>query len=187
MENKISIYLAVSLIIVSAIIGVGIGYYFNPEYSLAMYDKNSMNLGRADRWLDLRYIDAMISHHQGAILLAKQAEKSQRQEVKELALTIQQDEPKAIAELYQWKKEWYGDVRQVKNPVVANLGEYDDKFDLRFLNALISHHDTGILMVKEVRQKSSRAEILNNADAVESFLSGGVTMLKDWRNQWYNI
>ncbi len=185
--QKISIYLFLSLLIITFIVGVGFGYYLTPEYKLSMFDKNEMNLGQADKWFDLRYIDAMIAHHKGAILLAKQAEKSQRQEIKDLALEIQKNEPVLIAELYQWKKDWYNDSRVVKDPVVSKLGNYDDNFDLRFLNALIYHHEAGILMTKETRTKSSNAVILNNADAVENFLSNSSKMLKEWRINWYGI
>jgi len=185
--NKISIYLAVSLMIVCAIIGVSVGYFLTPQYTLTMYDKSTMDLGRADKWLDLRYIDAMIAHHRGAILVAKQAEVSKRPEVKNLAIEIQKNEPVLIAELYAWKKAWYNDTRSVKDPIVPNLGSYDASFDLRFLNAVIAHHEAGIVMTKDVRTKSSRSEVLNNADAVEAFLTTSGNMLKEWRKSWYKI
>jgi uncharacterized protein (DUF305 family) len=185
--KNISIYLAVSLMVVSGVVGLVVGYYLTPQYSLSMYDKSSMDLGRSDKWLDLRYIDAMISHHRGAILLAKQAEKSQRPEIQSLSQEIQKNEPVLIEELYKWKKQWFGDSKKVIDPVVANLGNYDETFDLRFLNALIAHHLNGVLMTKDVRVKSSRSEILNNADAVEKFLNDSGLMLKDWRKSWYNI
>lgn len=185
---KISIYLAVALAVIAGIVGMSVGYYLTPQYQLTMYDKNTMDLGRPDRWLDLHYINAMIAHHRGAVLVAKQAQAvSQRQEIKDLAVEIQKGEPPLIEELYQWKKAWYNDVRKVKDPVVPNLGAYDDKFDLRFLNAVVFHHEAGIVMTKEVRTKSSRTEILNNADAVENFLTGSIKMLKEWRKQWYNL
>jgi len=38
-----------------------------------------------------------------------------------------------------------------------------------------------------VHTKSSRSEILDNANAVEQFLSGGILMLKGWRAEWYNV
>jgi uncharacterized protein (DUF305 family) len=104
-----------------------------------------------------------------------------------LAGAIRQDEPKAIAELYAWKKEWYNDTRSVRDPIVARLGTADTTFDLRFLNALIAHHEEGILMTKETRRKSSRSEILNNTDAVELFLVNGLKNLRDLRKNWYNL
>jgi uncharacterized protein (DUF305 family) len=185
--EKISVYLTVALMVISAIVGVGIGYMLTPQYTLSMYDKNVMDLGRPDKWLDLRYVDSMISHHRGAILLAEQAELSERTEVRELAKEIQKGEPVLIAELYAWKKEWYGDTRTVTDPVVAKLGSYDATFDLRFLNALIAHHESGVRMTKEVRLKSSRGAILDNANAVEAFLTGSEEMLKGWRSAWYSI
>lgn len=186
--QKISIYFALAFIIISFVIGLGFGYFMTPQYRLSMYSQREMDLGIADRWLDLRYVNAMVAHHRGAMLMAEQAEKnSQRSEIRDLAVAIQKDDPQAIAELYAWKKDWYKDNRQVRDPYPVQLGSGDDKFDLRFLNALIAHHEAGIAMTKEVRLKSSRAEVLNNADAVESFLNNGLLMLKDWRQEWYKI
>ncbi|MBP7811453.1 MAG: DUF305 domain-containing protein [Candidatus Moranbacteria bacterium] len=183
--RKISIHLAASLALIAALVGFGFGYVLTPDY--AMYDKSRMDFGRPDRTLDLRYIDAMIAHHRGAMLLAKQAQESEREEIRNLAQAIQAGEPKLIAELYAWKRDWYGDRRPVVDPLVAKLGDYDVTFDLRFLNALIAHHESGILMTKEIRLKSSRNAILDNADAVETFLAGGLVMLRDWRIKWYNL
>ncbi len=185
---KISIYATFGFVIMGIILGIAFGYYLTPEYKVSMYEKNAMSLGQADRTFDLRYINAMIAHHRGAMLLAEQLEKnSERTEMQTLAQNILADEPKAIAELYSWKKDWYGDTKNVRDPIVANLGPSDEKFDLRFLNALIAHHEAGIVMTKETRLKSSRAEILDNADAVEVFLTNGIVTLKSIRSSWYNI
>ena len=185
--KQITLALAVSLMIVSAVAGIGIGYWLTPQYNLSMYDKNVMDLGQPDKWVDLRYIDAMIAHHRGAMLLAKQAQESRRPEIRELAASILKDEPPNIDELYRWKKSWYGDTRPVRDPQTPKLGTVDKTFDLRFLNALIAHHRNGILMTREIRLKSSRSEVLDNADKVEQFLTGGIAMLRDWRTKWYGI
>ncbi|NTW11583.1 MAG: DUF305 domain-containing protein [Chlorobiaceae bacterium] len=185
--RKISLPLATALMIVSCVIGIGAGYWLTPQYRLSMYDKNAMDLGAPDKWLDLRYLDAMIEHHRGAMLLASQASKSRRKEISTLAADILKNEPEAIGELYRWKKKWYEDYRIVQDPNSPHLGKYDRTFDLRFLNALIAHHENGIRMTREIRLKSSRSEILDNADTVELFLRNGVGMLKDWRKAWYNV
>lgn len=186
--NKISTSFAVSLMIISGVVGLVIGYSTNPQYKINMYDKTSMDFGRADRTLDLRYINAMISHHRGAMLLAEQVQNTtQRKEMKDLSAIILKDEPVAIAELYAWKKDWYKDTKEVKDPIVSNLGTYDEKFDLRFLNALIAHHEAGLVMTKDIKTKSSRTEILNNADAVDTFLNTTLKLFKDWRIEWYKI
>lgn len=185
---KISSLLVISIVIVSFVLGLMGGYYVSPSYQQTMFDKEEMGLGKADRFVDLRYLNQMAAHHRGAMLLAEQVkDKTTRTELKELSAAILIGEPKLIDELYGWKRDWYKDDRQVKDPVVANLGPADDKVDLRFLNALIAHHEAGIEMTKEVRTKSSRAEVLNNADAVETFLEGSLTNLKEWRKEWFNV
>jgi uncharacterized protein (DUF305 family) len=186
--QKISLTLAMGIAIITGVVGVGVGYYLTPEYQLSMFNKTDMSLGKPDRWLDLRYVNAMIAHHRGAVLLAEQiGQNSQRSEINELATMILKNEPVAIAELYAFKKEWYNDTRQVKDPIVAKLGGADEKFDLRFLNALIAHHEIGLLMTDDIKAKSSRTEVLNNADAVDTFLTTTLKTFKDWRLAWYSI
>lgn len=185
--KNISLPIAASFALVALILGIIIGYSATPEYRQTMFSSSRMDLGPADRWIDQRYIDAMIAHHRGAMLMAEQAQvNGGRPEIKKLAGDILAGEPKLIAELYAWKKDWYNNERTVKDPLVANLGSADATFDLRFLNALIAHHEAGIAMTQEVRTKSSRSEILDNANAVEQFLAGGITMLTEWRAGWYN-
>lgn len=185
-------YLAISIAIVMLIIGIGIGYIITPQYALQANSGTDgmgmVSLGRSDTKVDLRYLNAMITHHRGAMLLAEQVkDKTRRQEIQSLAEAILADEPKNISELYQWKKAWYKDASKVKDPKVANLGEYDDKLDLRLLNALIAHHQDGLDMNKEIRLKTSRTEVLNSADATDNFFNTTKAKFIQWRSEWYGI
>lgn len=189
MDNTATrIALTTSLGIVVFCSGVIVGHFFTPEYKQTMYAPSTMQLGLADGLVDLRYLNAMIAHHRGAVLLAQQLEsRTTRPELQELAAEIQKNEPVLIAELLEWKKEWYSDYRPVRDPSVAQLGAADAKVDLRFLNALIAHHEAGIVMTQEIKTKTSRAEVLNNADAVESFLKESSGVLKQRRKEWFGI
>lgn len=185
--KHIPVALAASLMLICAIVGVAVGYYLTPAYQLSMYEENTMELGASDRFFDLRYLNAMIAHHRAAMLMAEQAQTSEREEVRTLAAAILSDEPKLIDELYAWKKEWYSDSRRVPDPQVPQFGAHDQTFDLRFLNALIAHHEAGIRMTGESRMKSSRADVQNNANAVEAFLTKTGETLRGWRADWYNL
>lgn len=122
------------------------------------------------------------------MLLAEQAQPlTQKKEIQDLVADILKNEPPAIQELYDWKKSWYGDTKKVKDPIVAKLGDYDKTYELRFLNALIAHHEDGLKMTREVRTKSSRMEILNNADAVDTFFVTTLEIFKGWRKEWYQF
>lgn len=184
-------YLTTSLITIGFIAGMGAGYVLSPQYSMSDSSDDGMamvDLGRADRYVDLRYINAMAVHHRGAMQLAEQVkDSSKRIEIRNLANDILKNEPVLIEELYSWKNDWYKDATKVADKKVANIGSYDEKLDLRFLNALIAHHEMGIEMTQDIRTKSTRNEILNNADAVEKFLQDSKTILEEWRNEWYGI
>nr|BBH91520.1 hypothetical protein KTC_62710 [Thermosporothrix sp. COM3] len=58
---------------------------------------------------DQRFLAAMISHHQGAIDMAKEAQqKAEHQEIKNLANSIITAQQKEIDQMKQWEKSWYG-------------------------------------------------------------------------------
>ncbi len=66
------------------------------------------DLGSADAQYDLRFINMMIPHHQGAIVMATDAiAKSQRPELKKLAQSIITSQQQEIAQMQQWRKQWY--------------------------------------------------------------------------------
>ena len=75
------------------------------KHSSGMNHNMAMNLGTADAEYDLRFIDAMTPHHQGAVNMAKEAQqKSQRPEIKKLADDIIKAQNKEINQLKQWRK-----------------------------------------------------------------------------------
>lgn len=182
--------LITSLVIISFILGMGTGFTLSPEYANKMATKQSTmkELGNPDKFLDLRYLDNVIAHHQSAIYMAKQAEtETQRPEIKSLAQEIIKVDEASIIELYTWKKSWYKNSKQIINYEKINLGKSDNNFDLRFLNALIAHHDEAIMGGEEIRTKSNRNEVLTLADSIIEGLTKSKTQLLTWRKSWYKI
>ena len=69
----------------------------------------NMDLGAADSSFDLRFINAMLPHHEGALEMAKEAQnKSKRPEIKKLAQEILTSQQAEIDQMKQWRKSWYG-------------------------------------------------------------------------------
>jgi uncharacterized protein (DUF305 family) len=67
------------------------------------------DLGAADDKFDLRFLDGMIPHHKGALVMAEQVLKnSDRPELKQLANDILTSQQTEIDQMTQWKKDWYG-------------------------------------------------------------------------------
>lgn len=68
----------------------------------------SMDLGAADDQFDLRFLNAMIPHHEGAVVMAQDAlSKSKRPEIQKLAQEIITSQKAEIQQMQQWKQAWY--------------------------------------------------------------------------------
>jgi len=70
--------------------------------------KMSKDIGAADAEFDLRFMNAMIAHHESALTMAQDAlSKSQRPDVKQLAQDIITSQQAEIDQMKQWRQAWY--------------------------------------------------------------------------------
>ena len=166
----------------------------------------NMALGPADADFDLRFIDGMTPHHEGAIVMAKEAQqKSKRSEMKALAANITKTQRQEIAEIKQWRQAWYPKASttpmaynaqmghampmsqdQMQSMMMSmDLGAADGQFDLRFLNAMIPHHQGALVMAQEALSKSKRSEIKQLAQAIIKAQTAEIAEMKQWKQAWY--
>ena len=166
-----------------------------------------MDLGPADAEYDLRFIDAMIPHHRGAIDMANEAlQKSQRAEIKSLAQNIIEAQNREENELMRnWRKAWYPNAPETpmaynsqqgktlpmaaeqKNSMMMkmDLGPADAEYDLRFMNAMIPHHQGAVVMAKDALTKSKRPEITKLAQDIISSQEAEIKQMQQWKQTWY--
>jgi uncharacterized protein (DUF305 family) len=176
------------------------------NHGSVMNHNMSMDLGPADADFDLRFVDAMIPHHQGAVEMAQEVlAKSQRPEMKKLAQDIIAAQNREIAQMKQWRKAWYPKAdsqpmawhaqmghmmamspEQMQAMMMkGDLGAADAEFDLRFLKAMIPHHEGAITMAKDVLSKSKRPEIKKLAQDILTSQQKEIDQMKEWRKAWY--
>ena len=80
-----------------------------PKHMAEMNTMLVKHLGESDPEYDKRFIDLMIPHHEGAVLMAKHALKhSTHPEIKQMATKAIKEQQKEIEQLKQWRKTWYG-------------------------------------------------------------------------------
>ena len=172
----------------------------------AAHEGHAMDLGPADGTYDLRFIDAMVIHHQGAVIMAEAAlAQSQRPEVRQLAEAIIAAQAQEIGQMQQWRKDWYPaasaepvmyhaamkhDMAMSEEMAAAmrmdvDLGTADDEFDLRFLKAMIPHHEGALVMAKDLRAKSSRPEMQTLAEAILTSQQAEIDQMQQWQKAWY--
>lgn len=166
----------------------------------------AMDLGPADAEFDLRFVDAMTPHHQGAVEMAKEAQqKSKRPEIQKLAADIIKAQDKEINQMKQWRQAWYPKAStqpiaynaqmghsmpmspdQMKSMMMSmDLGAADDQFDRRFINAMIPHHEGAVVMAKEALTKSKRPEIQKLAQDIISSQNIEIEQMRQWKQAWY--
>lgn len=168
---------------------------------------HGMDLGPADAEYDLRFIDAMIPHHRGAIDMANTAlQKSKRPEIKTLAQTIIKAQNREENELMRkWRAAWYPNASaeamawhaqmghsmamsaEQKSAMMMkmDLGAADAEFDLRFLNAMIPHHEGAIAMAKDALNKAQHPELKQLANEIATSQQAEIDQMKQWRKAWY--
>jgi uncharacterized protein (DUF305 family) len=166
----------------------------------------SMDLGPADANYDLRFIDGMTPHHQGAVDMAKEAiSKSKRPEIKKLAQDIIAAQNIEIKELKQWRQAWYPKAettpmaydakmghmmpmsqQQMQSMMMkGDLGAADDQFDLRFINAMTPHHEGAVTMAQDALKKTKRPEIKKLSQNIITSQQKEIEQMKQWKKAWY--
>jgi uncharacterized protein (DUF305 family) len=154
----------------------------------------------------LRFIDGMTVHHQGAVNMAKEVlAKSKRQEMKQLANNIIAAQNSEIDRMKEWRKTWYPQAsstpmayhaqmghmmamtpEQMQDMMMSmDLGAGDDKFDLRFLNAMIPHHEGALVMAEDALKKSQRPEMKKLSQEILISQKQEIEQMKEWRKMWY--
>ncbi|MDZ8085699.1 MAG: DUF305 domain-containing protein [Nostoc sp. DedQUE12b] len=173
----------------------------------SMNHSMGMDLGPADANFDLRFIDAMIPHHQGAVEMANVAQqKSKRPEIKKLADNIIKSQKQEITQMKQWRQAWYpkaGDKPMAYNSQMGHmmemssdqmkammmsqdLGAADAEFDLRFINAMIPHHEGAVTMAQDALSNSKRPEIKKLAQEIVKAQEIEIKQMQQWGKAWYN-
>jgi uncharacterized protein (DUF305 family) len=172
---------------------------------------HAMDLGPADATYDLRFIDGMIPHHEGALVMAEAAlENSQRPEIRQMAEEIIAAQQVEIAQMQDWRAEWYPnapaepmmyhaemyhaemnhDMPMSQEMISAmrmdmDLGGADEEFDLRFINGMIPHHVGAVEMAEDLKGKSQRPELLALADDIIASQQAEIDQMEAWRQNWY--
>lgn len=171
-----------------------------------MHGSHDMDLGPADATYDLRFIDGMIPHHGGAVVMAEAAlENSQRPAIRQLAEDIIAAQQVEIAQMQDWRAAWYPnapaepmmyhaemkhDMAMSEEMIAAmgmdmDLGGADDEFDLRFIDAMIPHHEGAVAMAEDLKEKSQRPELLTLADEIITSQQAEIDQMEQWRQEWY--
>lgn len=140
---------------------------------------------------DAQFIDSMIEHHQGAVLMAQQAlAEADHEELRTLADAIVDAQTQEIAEMTTWRQTWYADLAPTAGMGMA-MGEMtistdeSKPFDQRFIEAMISHHQGAIEMAQMAQHMAEHSEIKTLAAAIITAQQAEIAQLQSWLKEWF--
>jgi uncharacterized protein (DUF305 family) len=140
--------------------------------------------------------------------MAREAlKKSKRSEIIKLSQDIIKAQNKEIDSMKKWRASWYPKAssqpvawhsqgnhtmamssEQMQTMMMSSpLGNGDDKFDLRFINGMIPHHEGALTMAKDALNKSKHQEIKTLAQSILSSQQKEIDLMKQWRKNWYKV
>lgn len=147
---------------------------------------------------DLRFIDAMIVHHQSAITMSEMAlNSSEREEIRSLASEVIEAQESEIEQMRTWRNAWYpgaaeSDLSDLQHMAGMHMTDADmaemrgaDDFDRAFIDMMIPHHESAIEMARELHQTTERPELQQLAEEIMTTQQAEIDQMRAWRAEWY--
>jgi uncharacterized protein (DUF305 family) len=139
----------------------------------------------------------MTAHHAGAVEMAKTVEaKTQNAELKSFAAKIVADQTRENGEMKRWREQWFagkpsalnmempGMTNSMKGMDMAKMNQATgNSFDLEFLNQMIPHHESAILMAREALTKAEHAELKTLANQIIGAQEAEIKQMQNWKTQ----
>ncbi|MEO6940530.1 MAG: DUF305 domain-containing protein [Candidatus Kapaibacterium sp.] len=149
-------------------------------------------LGASDANYDDRFISMMVPHHEGAVMMSKDAlTKTSKPELKKLAESIIAAQNKEIADMKQWEQKWYGhapqssEMEMMNSQMVQELGPAGKEYEDHYIDGMIPHHESAISMAKDALTKSTHPEIKALAQSIITSQQKEIDQMKSYRKNWY--
>lgn len=184
-----------------------------PEQKDVVLDHNTMDHSKMDHGkghtmessagaenapYELQFIDTMIDHHQGAIDMALLvATRASHDELKTLAKDIIEDQRKEIAQMRQWRSQWFGDAPPAVNMKMPGMTEgmqgmdlkkldslKGNEFDVEFVRQMIPHHEGAVTMAKALLEQTQRPEMMGLAGNVIKAQTDEIARMRSWEAAW---
>ena len=146
----------------------------------------------SDAPYDAQFIANMTLHHEGAVVMARQAlTQAERPEIKDLANAIITAQEGEIAQLKAWRTAWYPELAATP-ATTMDMGPMEvptgaTPFDQRFIEAMIPHHQSALMMAQDALQNAERPEIKDLATGIITAQEGEIAQMRQWLKDWYGI
>lgn len=144
---------------------------------------------------DLQFLDTMSKHHAAAVEMAKMAQgKIEQAQLKELVAKIPGDQQKEIDQMKAWRDQWYPGAPSAENmqmPGMSSSMNMDmgpmqsmkpgHDYDFMFINMMVPHHESAVMMSREALGKAQHQEIKTLAQQIIDAQTKEIEQMKKWK------
>ncbi|MCX6043559.1 MAG: DUF305 domain-containing protein, partial [Chloroflexi bacterium] len=129
--------------------------------------------------------------HQGAIAMAQTAQtEADHAEVKTMAAAIIAAQATEIKQMQAWRTAWFPNAPASKGldmgmGAMQIANDSSKPFDLRFIEAMIPHHQSAIDMANLALTKTEHAEIKTLAANIIQAQTAEITQMQAWKAAWF--
>lgn len=149
--------------------------------------------------MDAMFIEQMIPHHDDAIEMAELAlTRAEHPEIRQLAEDIKRTQTAENAQMRRWYREWFdatvpdvGGSSQMMGGMMGSGGidmadlEVAESFDKAFIEAMIPHHQMGIMMSQMAGSRTGRPEMRELTSSIIEAQSREIDKMRAWYAEWY--
>ncbi len=146
---------------------------------------------------DLRFIDEMVMHHQGAIISSRMmVSGSTRPQLRDLASRIQKGQQQQIDQMQAWRKQWYPNAPRASmsmdmmgggqgSGMMSGMMSGQGSVDRMFLRMMIPHHQLAIDMSNDALHNAQHQELKGLAHEIIAGQSVEITEMEGHLHDWY--
>lgn len=146
---------------------------------------------------DLRFLDSMIMHHQGAVMSSKMMiAGSRRPKMRALSAAIVRSQTDQIHQMRQWRREWYSNApvgggmmaceRLRGDHGMRGMGDMmGGDTDRMFLRMMIPHHQLAVDMANEALSTAQHPEVRSLARTIISEQTAEIGLMQGYLRTWY--
>jgi uncharacterized protein (DUF305 family) len=153
--------------------------------------------GASGNTTDAAFIADMTAHHQGAIDMAKLAQKkADHAEIRTLADDIISAQQREIATMKAVRDDMHamgtregGHMGMSRHAMGMDMDmnalENATPFDKAFIDAMVPHHQGAIVMARALLNKGEQPALRKMANDIISAQTKEIAQMKQWRKAWY--
>jgi uncharacterized protein (DUF305 family) len=155
--------------------------------------------GDPEQPFDLRWLDTMILHHEGGVLMTEHmVVQSERPELRDLAERIITAQRREIDQMQSWRAAWYPDApaQPSMTPMMGQgmmgagqmrqmMGSVD--LDQMFLQMMIPHHEGAITMAGQSLTQAEHPELKGLAETISTIQRAEIDEMQGYLRDWYGI